>query len=87
LTYRYFRNKKAAMIGILLWSLAGKTRSDRVEPPLTTSSLFLGMHVLALKPKLAKIRAKFMSDNLAHQQVVQLSLLHSQGQTLLAFEF
>ncbi len=74
-----FRNKKAAMIGIS----SGIGGGGIALSHLTDIFHYLGMHVLALKPKLAKIEQN-MSDNLLTNKLYN-ELLHSQADMLLDF--
>jgi len=74
-----FRNKKAAMIGIS----SGVGGGGIALSHLTDIFHYLGMHVLALKPKLAKIEQN-MSDNLLTNKLY-IELLHSQADMLLEF--
>jgi chromate reductase len=74
-----FRNKKAAMIGIS----SGVGGGGIALSHLTDIFHYLGMHVLALKPKLAKIEQN-MSDNLLTNKLYN-ELLHSQADMLLEF--
>lgn len=74
-----FRNKKAAMIGIS----SGVGGGGIALSHLTDIFHYLGMHVLALKPKLAKIEQN-MSDNLLTNKLY-LELLHTQADMLLEF--
>ncbi len=74
-----FRNKKAAMIGIS----SGIGGGGIALSHLTDIFHYLGMHVLALKPRLAKIEQN-MSDNLLTNKFY-LELLHTQADMLLEF--
>jgi len=74
-----FQNKKAAMIGIS----SGVGGGGIALSHLTDIFHYLGMHVLALKPKLAKIEQN-MSDNLLTNKLYN-ELLHSQADMLLEF--
>jgi NAD(P)H-dependent FMN reductase len=74
-----FQNKKAALIGIS----SGVGGGGIALSHLTDIFHYLGMHVLALKPKLAKIEQN-MSDNLLTNKLY-LELLHTQVDMLLEF--
>jgi NAD(P)H-dependent FMN reductase len=74
-----FRNKKCAMIGLS----SGIGGGGIAMSHLTDIFHYLGMHVLALKPKLAKIEQN-MSDNLLTNRLY-LDLLHTQADMLLEF--
>jgi NAD(P)H-dependent FMN reductase len=74
-----FQNKKAAMVGIS----SGVGGGGIALSHLTDIFHYLGMHVLALKPKLAKIEQN-MSDNLLTNKLY-LELLHTQADMLLEF--
>lgn len=74
-----FRNKKAAMIGIS----SGVGGGGIALSHLTDIFHYLGMHVLALKPKLSQIEHN-MSDNLLTNKLYN-ELLHSQADMLLEF--
>lgn len=74
-----FRNKKSALIGIS----SGVGGGGIAMSHLTDIFNYLGMHVLALKPKLAKIEQN-MSDNLLTNKLY-LELLHTQADMLLEF--
>jgi NAD(P)H-dependent FMN reductase len=74
-----FRNKKAALIGIS----SGVGGGGIALSHLTDIFHYLGMYVLALKPKLAKIEQN-MSDNLLTNKLY-LELLHTQADMLLEF--
>ncbi len=74
-----FRNKKCALVGIS----SGIGGGGIALSHLTDIFHYLGMHVLALKPKLAKIEQN-MSDNLLTNRLY-LDLLHTQADMLLEF--
>jgi chromate reductase, NAD(P)H dehydrogenase (quinone) len=74
-----FRNKKCALVGIS----SGIGGGGIALSHLTDIFHYLGMHVLALKPKLAKIEQN-MSDNLLTNRLY-LELLHTQADMLLEF--
>jgi chromate reductase, NAD(P)H dehydrogenase (quinone) len=74
-----FRDKKCAMVGIS----SGIGGGGIAMSHLTDIFHYLGMHVLALKPKLAKIEQN-MSDNLLTNRLY-LELLHTQSDMLLEF--
>ncbi|MBN7813936.1 NADPH-dependent FMN reductase [Algoriphagus pacificus] len=74
-----FRNKKSALVGIS----SGIGGGGLALSHLTDIFHYLGMHVLALKPRLAKIEQN-MSDNLLTNRLY-LELLHTQAEMLLEF--
>jgi chromate reductase len=74
-----FRNKKCALVGIS----SGIGGGGIALSHLTDIFHYLGMHVLALKPKLAKVEQN-MSDNLLTNRLY-LDLLHTQADMLLEF--
>lgn len=74
-----FRNKKCALVGIS----SGIGGGGIALSHLTDIFHYLGMHVLALKPKLAKIEEN-MSDNLLTNRLY-MELLHSQAEMLINF--
>ncbi len=74
-----FRNKKAALVGIS----SGIGGGGIALSHLTDIFHYLGMHVLALKPKLAKIEQN-MSDHLLTNRLY-LELLQTQADMLLEF--
>ncbi|AMQ55723.1 NADPH-dependent FMN reductase [Algoriphagus sanaruensis] len=74
-----FRNKKCALVGIS----SGIGGGGIALSHLTDIFHYLGMHVLALKPKLAKIEQN-MSDNLLTNRLY-IELLHTQADMLLEF--
>ena len=74
-----FRNKKCALVGIS----SGIGGGGIALSHLTDIFHYLGMHVLALKPKLAKIEQN-MSDNLLTNRLY-VELLHTQADMLLEF--
>ena len=74
-----FRNKKAALVGLS----SGIGGGGIALCHLTDIFHYLGMHVLALKPKLAKIEQN-MSDNLLTNRLY-VELLQSQAEMLLDF--
>lgn len=74
-----FRNKKCALVGIS----SGIGGGGIALSHLTDIFHYLGMHVLALKPKLAKIEEN-MSDNLLTNRLY-MDLLHTQAQMLIDF--
>ena len=74
-----FRNKKCALVGIS----SGIGGGGIALSHLTDIFHYLGMHVLALKPKLAKIEQN-MSDNLLTNRLYT-ELLHTQADMLLEF--
>jgi len=74
-----FRNKKCALVGIS----SGIGGGGIALSHLTDIFHYLGMHVLALKPKLAKIEEN-MSDNLLTNRLY-MELLQSQAEMLINF--
>ncbi|WP_297337473.1 NAD(P)H-dependent oxidoreductase [Algoriphagus sp.] len=74
-----FRNKKAALVGLS----SGIGGGGIALSHLTDIFHYLGMHVLALKPKLAKIEQN-MSDNLLTNRLYT-ELLHTQAEMLIEF--
>lgn len=74
-----FRNKKCALVGIS----SGIGGGGIALSHLTDIFHYLGMHVLALKPKLAKIEQN-MSDNLLTNRLYT-ELLQTQADMLLEF--
>ncbi len=74
-----FQNKKCALIGLS----SGIGGGGIAMSHLTDIFHYLGMHVLALKPKLAKIEQN-MSDNLLTNRLY-VELLHTQADMLLEF--
>ncbi len=74
-----FRNKKAALVGLS----SGIGGGGIALSHLTDIFHYLGMHVLALKPKFAKIEQN-MSDNLLTNRLY-LELLQTQADMLLDF--
>jgi NAD(P)H-dependent FMN reductase len=74
-----FRNKKCALVGIS----SGIGGGGIALSHLTDIFHYLGMHVLALKPKLAKIEEN-MSDNLLTNRLYK-ELLHTQAEMLINF--
>ncbi|TVP51194.1 MAG: NADPH-dependent oxidoreductase [Mongoliibacter sp.] len=74
-----FRNKKCAMIGLS----SGIGGGGIALSHLTDIFHYLGMHVLALKPKLAKIEDN-ISDNLLTNRLY-MELLQSQAEMLIDF--
>lgn len=74
-----FRNKKSALVGIS----SGIGGGGIALSHLTDIFHYLGMHVLALKPKLAKIEQN-MSDNLLTNRLY-MDLLQTQADMLLEF--
>ncbi|MFC3416020.1 NADPH-dependent FMN reductase [Algoriphagus hitonicola] len=74
-----FRNKKAALVGLS----SGIGGGGIALSHLTDIFHYLGMHVLALKPKLAKIEQN-MSDNLLTNRLYS-ELLHTQAEMLIEF--
>lgn len=74
-----FRNKKCALVGIS----SGVGGGGIALSHLTDIFHYLGMHVLALKPKLAKIEQN-MSDNLLTNRLY-VDLLQTQADQLLEF--
>ncbi|WP_026955278.1 NADPH-dependent FMN reductase [Algoriphagus vanfongensis] len=74
-----FKNKKAALVGLS----SGIGGGGIALSHLTDIFHYLGMHVLALKPKLAKIEQN-MSDNLLTNRLYS-ELLHTQAEMLLDF--
>jgi len=74
-----FSNKKCALVGIS----SGIGGGGIAMSHLTDIFHYLGMHVLALKPKLAKIESN-MSDNLLTNRLY-LDLLQTQADMLLEF--
>jgi chromate reductase, NAD(P)H dehydrogenase (quinone) len=74
-----FRSKKCAMIGLS----SGIGGGGHAMSHLTDIMNYLGMHVLALKPKLAKIEQN-MSGNLLTNRLY-MELLRSQAEMLIDF--
>ena len=74
-----FLNKKCALVGLS----SGIGGGGIAMSHLTDIFHYLGMHVLALKPKLAKIEQN-MSDNLLTNRLY-VELLHTQADMLLDF--
>lgn len=74
-----FRHKKCAMVGIS----SGVGGGSIAMSHLTDVFHYLGMHVLAFKPRLAKIEEN-MSDNLLTNRLY-LDLLREQAALLIAF--
>jgi len=74
-----FRSKKCAMIGIS----SGIGGGGHAMSHLTDIMNYLGMHVIALKPRLAKIEEN-MSDNLLTNRLY-MDLLRSQAEMLIDF--
>lgn len=74
-----FLNKKSALVGLS----SGIGGGGIAMSHLTDIFHYLGMHVLALKPKLAKIEQN-MSDNLLTNRLY-IELLHTQADMLLDF--
>lgn len=74
-----FRNKKCALVGIS----SGIGGGGIAMSHLTDIFHYLGMHVLALKPKLAKIEQN-LSDNLLTNRLY-MDLLQTQAGMLLEF--
>ena len=74
-----FANKKCALVGLS----SGIGGGGIALSHLTDIFHYLGMHVLALKPKLAKIE-QHMSDNLLTNRLY-VELLHTQADMLLEF--
>lgn len=74
-----FRNKKCALVGISSGIGGGSIALSH----LTDIFNYLGMHVLAFKPKLAKIEEN-MSDHLLTNRLY-ISLLKEQAELLLQF--
>ena len=74
-----FRNKKCAMIGLS----SGIGGGGIAMSHLTDIFHYLGMHVLALKPKLAKIEQN-MSKNLLTNDLY-IDLVHTQAAMLIEF--
>ncbi|WP_291779250.1 NAD(P)H-dependent oxidoreductase [Cecembia sp.] len=74
-----FRNKKCALVGLS----SGIGGGGIALSHLTDIFHYLGMHVLALKPKLAKIEEN-LSDNLLTNRLY-MELLHSQAEMLIEF--
>lgn len=74
-----FRNKKAALVGLS----SGIGGGGIALSHLTDIFHYLGMHVLAHKPKLAKIEQN-MSDNLLTNKLY-IELLQTQAEMLLEF--
>ena len=74
-----FRNKKCALVGIS----SGVGGGGIALSHLTDIFHYLGMHVLPLKPKLAKIEEN-MSDNLLTNRLY-MELLHTQAEMLIDF--
>ncbi|MCS4434081.1 NADPH-dependent FMN reductase [Aquiflexum gelatinilyticum] len=74
-----FRNKKCALVGIS----SGIGGGGIALSHLTDIFHYVGMNVLALKPKLAKIEDN-MSDNLLTNRLY-MELLHTQAEMLINF--
>jgi NAD(P)H-dependent FMN reductase len=74
-----FRNKKCALVGLS----SGIGGGGIALSHLTDIFHYLGMHVLALQPKLAKIEDN-MSDNLLTNRLY-MELLRSQAEMLINF--
>lgn len=74
-----FKNKKCALVGLS----SGIGGGGIALSHLTDIFHYLGMHVLALKPKLAKIEDN-MSDNLLTNRLY-MELLRTQAEMLLKF--
>jgi chromate reductase len=74
-----FRNKKCALVGLS----SGIGGGGIALSHLTDIFHYLGMHVLAFKPKLAKIEDN-MSDNLLTNRLY-MELLQSQAEMLIDF--
>ncbi|MDO9553556.1 MULTISPECIES: NADPH-dependent FMN reductase [Rhodonellum] len=74
-----FRNKKCALVGLS----SGVGGGGIALSHLTDIFHYLGMHVLASKPKLAKIEEN-MSDNLLTNRLY-MELLRSQAEMLIDF--
>lgn len=74
-----FLNKKSALVGLS----SGIGGGGIAMSHLTDIFHYLGMHVLALKPRLAKIEQN-MSDNLLTNRLY-VELLHTQADMLLDF--
>ena len=74
-----FRNKKCALVGIS----SGIGGGGIAMSHLTDIFHYLGMHVLALKPRLAKIEQN-MTDNLLTNRLY-MDLLQTQADMLLEF--
>ncbi|UJP67031.1 NADPH-dependent FMN reductase [Mongoliitalea daihaiensis] len=75
----HFRDKKCALVGLS----SGVGGGGIALSHLTDIFHYLGMHVLALKPKLAKIEEN-MSDNLLTNRLY-MELLQSQTEMLIDF--
>lgn len=74
-----FKNKKCAMVGISSGIGGGSIAMSH----LTDIVNYLGMHVLALKPRLAKIEENMSEDLLTNR--LYLDLLKEQAQLLIDF--
>ncbi len=74
-----FRNKKAALVGIS----SGMQGSGLAMSHLTDILNYLGMHVLALKPKLAHIEKNF--DGMAITNKLYTDLLEQQIEQFISF--
>lgn len=74
-----FRNKKAALVGIS----SGVQGSGMAMSHLTDIFNYLGMHVLALKPRLAQIEQNF--DGTAITNELYLELLNQQIEQFIHF--
>ena len=74
-----FRNKKAAMVGLS----SGVQGSGLAMSHLTDIFNYLGMHVLALKPRLAQIEKNF--DGTAITNQLYLELLNQQIEQFIHF--
>ena len=73
------RDKKAALIGISSGVQGGVFAMSH----LTDIFNYLGMHVLALKPKLAEIEKSFVAGKITND--LYNSLLHQQAESFIAF--
>jgi NAD(P)H-dependent FMN reductase len=70
-----FRNKKCALVGIS----SGVQGAGLALSHLTDIFNYCGMHVLALKPKLAKIEAHFNNGKFSNQLYEALLKEHAEG--------
>ena len=74
-----FRNKKAALVGLS----SGVQGSGLAMSHLTDIFNYLGMHVLAIKPRLAQFEKNFDGTNITNQ--LYLELLNQQIEQFLLF--
>jgi NAD(P)H-dependent FMN reductase len=74
-----FRGKKCAMVGIS----SGSQGASLAMSHLTDILNYLGMHVLATKPRLADIDNLFTNHTITDKRI--LDMLHKQAQALIDF--